>query len=200
MGTNLRKKDIIKETKGPYLTVKDKKQAICLLQQFFSPNAQSLLDFPRVSSWLKFKYFNDGNIQKQRFFEAVDSVVLTLAFMTLQNVKSGFPSNSNWGGIFDLSNWDHFITEVKTLFQSILLKFLKGEKYYSSETWFQGTKFGVASNKKTTSLWMLHCLILLWLPSRLILKLPSRFIWAIEKPSYNSFQLSCPFESFAKHL
>ena len=70
-------------------------------------------------------------------------------------------------------------------------KFLKGEKYYSSETWFQGTKFGMASNKKTTSLWMLHCLILLWLPSRLILKLPSRFIWAIEKPSYNSFQLRC---------
>ena len=102
-------------------------------------------------------------------------------------------------GFFDLSNWDHFITELKTLFQSILLKFLKGEKYYSSETWFQGTKFGVVSNKKTTSLWMLHCLILLWLPSRLILKLPSRFIWAIEKPSYNSFQLRCPFESFAKH-
>ena len=101
MGTNLRKKDIIKETTGPYLTVKDKKQDICLLRQFFSPNAQSLLDFPRVSSWLKFKYFqnakkvSDGNIPKQRFFEAVDSVVLTLAFMTLQNVKSGFPSNSN---------------------------------------------------------------------------------------------------------
>ena len=101
MDTSLRKKVSIKET-GPYLlTVKDKKQDICLLRQFFSPNAQSLLDFPRVSSWLKFKYFqnakkvSDGNIPKQRFFEAVDCVVLTLAFMTLQNVKSGFPSNSN---------------------------------------------------------------------------------------------------------
>ena len=101
MGTNLRKKDIIKETTGPYLTVKDKKQAICLLRQFFSPNAQSLLDFPRVSSWLKFKYFQNAKrsmteiSQNKDFFEAVDSVVLTLAFMTLQNVKSGFPSNSN---------------------------------------------------------------------------------------------------------
>ena len=100
MDTSLRKKVSIKET-GPYLTVKDKKQAICLLRQFFSPNAQSLLDFPRVSSWLKFKHFQNAKrsmteiIPKQRFFEAVDSVVLTLAFMTLQNVKSGFPSNSN---------------------------------------------------------------------------------------------------------
>ena len=53
------------------------------------------------------------------------------------------------------------------------------------------TKIWRGQVKKPTSLWMLDCLILLWLPSRLILKLPSRFIWAIEKPSYNSFQLRC---------
>ena len=206
MGTNLRKKDTIKET-GPYLINSERYKAshlpaaaVLFSKRSKSARLPSRFKLAKIQIFSKCKKVNDGNIPKQRFFEAVDSVVLTLAFMTLQNVKSGFPSNSNWGKIFDLSNWDHFITELKTLFQSILLKFLKGEKYYSSETWFQGTKFGVASNKKTTSLWMLHCLILLWLPSRLILKLPSRFIWAIEKPSYNSFQLSCPFESFAKHL
>ena len=59
-GDKFKKEGHHKETTRPYLTVKDKKQAICLLQQFFSPNAQSLLDFPRVSSWLKFKYFQNA--------------------------------------------------------------------------------------------------------------------------------------------
>ena len=107
--------------------------AVLFSKRSKSARLPSRFKLAKIQIFSKCKKVNDGNIPKQRFFEAVDSLVLTLAFMTLQNVKSGFPSNSNWGRVFDLSNWDHFITELKTLFQSILLKFLNGEKNYSSE-------------------------------------------------------------------